>query len=455
MELIERVQSVQHAGVARDEKLRLARRREAEQQKGKKDDTATDRPPQSQAEARLASLYNTYAATSASAKARASAAAASARSKATGGGGGSVAGAAKTSSKAETADEIVDEDEIKKQAELAERKEKLRFRELDNELDRVRVGRDLFQWVNYLRKGESYAIDNELEREMRYFPEHVAAELKMNVKFLTGGSQLARPSTSFPTLAELTKMTSAAKREFDSDRVTESTHFAVPTVVFMSQFTHASLEAADIVPVYAQLLREALLGTGVYAANALPKAPGAPPPAQASAAASPSPPGSSSSSPSTKSAATSLLDKIDSRLSEAKALQLIEDILVASPSGVSKKDVPANSNSSSAGSGSVVDVLFLKTVDFDSGLWTKNWLSRLHGARMLPALADRTFVGAHLVRKFASIGLRNYGAHYVFLVDHQGKIRWMSTALPTENEAKWFLEHIRTLVRASITAKAK
>src|SRR3989338_8616589 len=83
-----------------------------------------------------------------------------------------------------------DKSKDSKEAILARRREQLRWREIDYQLDQVRLERDLLQWINYIKLGTDYAVDCELERELRYFPEHVASELKRNLKFLVGSSKL-------------------------------------------------------------------------------------------------------------------------------------------------------------------------------------------------------------------------------------------------------------------------
>ena len=89
---------------------------------------------------------------------------------------------------------------------LKARKEQLKWREIDYQLDQVRLDRDLLQWYHYLKRGKDYAIDCELERELRYFPEHVAKELRTNLKFLVGSSKLIKTGPAFPTMQKLTKL---------------------------------------------------------------------------------------------------------------------------------------------------------------------------------------------------------------------------------------------------------
>jgi hypothetical protein len=294
----------------------------------------------------------------------------------------------------------------------ARRRAQLTFREVDYDLDRVRLGRDLLQWVTYARRGKDYAVDCELERELRYFPEQVAHELKVNAKFLVGAQRLPKSGPAFPTLSNLTRLSSlaaansagagaGAARGFDSDTLSASA-FTVPTLVIVSQLAHTSTGVEDIDRYYVPLLAQAL----------------ATPLAGAAA--------SAGRSPEVKAA------------TPRDVVSLIGEISGAADGGTKRR----------------ADVAFVKTIDFQSAIWTRRWLMRVMARRMDPAVASRFYCGVRALRGFAPLGLRNYGAQYVLLVDHVGRVRWLSTGAPTEGEAAWFCDHVRALLKAHVVANA-
>ncbi|EKG00048.1 hypothetical protein TCSYLVIO_009024 [Trypanosoma cruzi] len=62
---------------------------------------------------------------------------------------------------------------------LSERRRMLVFRDVGMDLDKPILSRDVFLVFKYFRYGIEFAVDNELERMLRYFNEHALNELKI------------------------------------------------------------------------------------------------------------------------------------------------------------------------------------------------------------------------------------------------------------------------------------
>ena len=316
---------------------------------------------------------------------------------------------------------------------LKARKEQLKWREIDYQLDQVRLDRDLLQWYHYLKRGKDYAIDCELERELRYFPEHVAKELRTNLKFLVGSSRLIKTGPAFPTIQKLTKLSSIVsssssstnknKKKAQEEDLILPSHFNCPTVVFVSQLAHTSEKVEDIDRYYVPLVREAV--TNPHNNNN----------------------SNNNNSASSKKDNNNNTKTTETNTNESKIIQKC-----------TQRDVPSIINdvvSDSKYQGKF-EFMYLKTADFQSSIWMRKWLTKVHAARINPVLAPRTYTGVRLLRNFSStLGLRNYGAQYVMLVDHSGKIRWLSTGPPTSEEVEWFTDHCRTLQKLHTVARAK
>lgn len=325
---------------------------------------------------------------------------------------------------------------------LKARKEQLKWREIDYQLDQVRLDRDLLQWYHYIKRGKDYAIDCELERELRYFPEHVAKELRTNLKFLVGSSKLPKSGPSFPTIQKLTKLSSISssssssttkqKRKYEEDLILPS-HFSCPTVVFISQLAHSSEKVEDIDRFYVPLVREAVSNLHNTSQNTNTN--------------------NSSSKQKTTSSSSASNDNNDNNSNNTGNDAERKTVQKCSPRDVPNIVTELTSDVKYLGK---FDFMYLKSADFQSSIWMRKWLTKVHGARINTVLAPRTYTGVRLLRNFSStLGLRNYGAQYVMLVDHTGKIRWLSTGPPTAEEAEWFVEHCRTLQKLQMVAKAK
>ncbi|CCW63926.1 unnamed protein product [Phytomonas sp. EM1] len=81
-----------------------------------------------------------------------------------------------------------------------ERKRMLVFRDVGMDLDKPILSRDVFLMFKYFYYGTEFAIDNELERMLRYFNEDALSELKIidNSKLMRGPSTLSRRQKSWP-----------------------------------------------------------------------------------------------------------------------------------------------------------------------------------------------------------------------------------------------------------------
>ncbi|KAG5508218.1 hypothetical protein JKF63_05474 [Porcisia hertigi] len=76
----------------------------------------------------------------------------------------------------------------------AERSKMLIFRDVGMDLDKPILSRDVFLVFKYFRYGTDFAVDNELERMLRYFNEHATNELKIiqDSKLMRGPPLLSR-----------------------------------------------------------------------------------------------------------------------------------------------------------------------------------------------------------------------------------------------------------------------
>lgn len=82
-----------------------------------------------------------------------------------------------------------------------ERKRLLVFRDVGMDLDKPILSRDVFLVFKYFRYGTEFAVDNELERQLRYFNEHAVNELKIihDSKLMRGPPTLSRKQRRTPT----------------------------------------------------------------------------------------------------------------------------------------------------------------------------------------------------------------------------------------------------------------
>ncbi|CAG9572317.1 conserved hypothetical protein [Leishmania major strain Friedlin] len=80
----------------------------------------------------------------------------------------------------------------------AERSKMLIFRDVGMDLDKPILSRDVFLVLKYFRYGMDFAVDNELERMLRYFNEHATNELKIiqDSKLMRGPPFLSRKRRS-------------------------------------------------------------------------------------------------------------------------------------------------------------------------------------------------------------------------------------------------------------------
>ena len=82
----------------------------------------------------------------------------------------------------------------------AERSKMLVFRDVGMDLDKPILSRDVFLVFKYFRYGMEFAVDNELERMLRYFNEHAMNELKIiqDSKLMRGPPSLSRKRRHAP-----------------------------------------------------------------------------------------------------------------------------------------------------------------------------------------------------------------------------------------------------------------
>lgn len=81
-----------------------------------------------------------------------------------------------------------------------ERGNMLVFRDVGMDLDKPILSRDVFLILKYFRYGWEFALDNELERLLRYFNEHAMDELKIvqDSKLMRGPATLSKKRKSIP-----------------------------------------------------------------------------------------------------------------------------------------------------------------------------------------------------------------------------------------------------------------
>lgn len=405
-----------------------------------------------------------------------------------------------------TFDEAAERRRQRKEVKIKQERERmLVFRDVGMDLDKPILSRDVFLVWKYFRYGMEFAVDNELERQLRYFNEHAVNELK-----IIQGSKLMRgpPTLSRKRVARARRMASstpgngAAAGAAGVGQVggappgavggTEPTPFrvtssfphvrAAPVKQFCQPFHESTVHTLDSL-VMPRVTQSSFASFYVTA------------PSTASTADEVVRRYSNSDdtlfttfSPSAfRRPAVVLFSQLGQRFSsEAEqqwrrlayeticpaVLPYLPEPKETPPASVAKSAsaaaAPAMSAvaspkgaSAKAGSRAVpvkpIDVVSIRSVDYYKYSWVHHlYIKRF--AKTLSAsveadtavlnalLASTTFVGTRLLEPFYDVlGLRNYLAPYAMLVDHEGVIRWLSAGCPDQEERQHFPALLRQL----------
>lgn len=302
-----------------------------------------------------------------------------------------------------------------------ERSKLLVFRDVGMDLDKPILSRDVFLILKYFRFGREFAIDNELERLLRYFNEHAINELKIidKSKLMRGTEALLRLPTSnyqkFPCAAS-----AASSPTFPTVQCANVAQFCpAPTNTAINHISNCYSDKSVV--------------------NKFLKRGDAPPEKY-----------------SRKS--SSLFIEL-SRKSFRRPAVVIFSQLGQKFGGdadtqwrrlayrtINPFFLEEGKSSSVVSSQLPIDVISLRSADMSNF----QWVQKLYISRFIATLANNdsisglnlamtTFVGTQLLQPFfESVGLRNYLSPYVFLVDRDGNIRWMSGGFPDAWEERLF-----------------
>ncbi|CUG85881.1 phosphatidylinositol-specific phospholipase C, putative [Bodo saltans] len=326
-----------------------------------------------------------------------------------------------------------------------ERKQLLVFRDVGMDLDKAILSRDILLIPKYFYYGAEYAIDNELERMLRYFNEHAINEMKMinDGKLMRGPERLAKSGFLFPQLENITKLTSLvpAGAAQDSTKVrpygtagTQSTFAGgavkKPTLVIFSQLGQKVGGQAD------RMWRDIALSyaspsfmSAMYPKMTVPK------PGDTKKLA-----GEEKSDTATAAAMsivqTKPLDVLSLRSLDVQTYKWVHRLYVRR---FLKSLVD---NTYQVDTAPVTTTISARTIDksasTNSSEFSSNGGGIIENAQARRAynewLLNTTTVGSGMLKPLFKDGIRNYLSPYAFLLDHKGQVRWMSAALPDDKE---------------------
>ncbi|CAJ1987875.1 hypothetical protein conserved [Leishmania donovani] len=390
----------------------------------------------------------------------------------------------------------------------AERSKMLIFRDVGMDLDKPILSRDVFLVLKYFRYGMDFAVDNELERMLRYFNEHATNELKIiqDSKLMRGPPFLSRkrrtasrqrPSTSSSIkpapsvgasaqgdLAERGGSTVALNQQGLQFQI--SSTFPHVRCAHMRQFCSPNTFSAAATSKLATLLSVSHSSwpfASYFPSMTVQEARG-------SAGKSYNAKASELFTTMTPSMFRRPAVVIFSQLGQKFGSQadihwrrlayattcpgLLPYIFPSAQeagtatSGVSRSGPTGKDGSvaraASSSRSMPIDVISLRSAD----VYKYRWVQRLYVSRFAKSLsqttvsesgeqpsideiknaliASSTFVGSQLLEPFyATLGLRNYLLPHVMLVDHEGVVRWLSGGLPDADEKAVFPSLLRQL----------
>lgn len=332
-----------------------------------------------------------------------------------------------------------------------ERKKLLVFRNVGMDLDRAILSRDIFLIPKYFRLGIDFAVDNELERMLRFFNEHAINEMKIiyegkllrgpldRLVKVTGGHSLLLPKMDQLTPLHRLIAQSNSNTKGESSTATPNAQynhkygdptlhtalhggsFKKPTVVLLSQLGQRLGGEAD--RQWRAAVADALQqnssksGTGIKRSiiGSVPSPLSTKKPAQAAAA-------PSSNTPIQFLSVRSLDVQSYKWVHRLYVRRYVQSLPLHQP-GSSSSSAPTttseDSNNKSPPSSSST------AAPTTTGGSAQPW-----------SVPDTTFIGSNVFAPFfaSPFCLRNYLLPTLLLVDHTGKVRWMSGGLPDAAE---------------------
>jgi hypothetical protein len=296
---------------------------------------------------------------------------------------------------------------------MDERKIMLKFREVDDKLDKLILRRDLFLWLSTLRKGGAdNLIDQALERELRFYPEESNREVRYNPKLMLGLPYLIA-GQPFPTLQNLTRLSSvpAVAAKMRAEAAEELRDIAERGSSPLTGGARSMLDTELATP-QARLKSLLVTGRGDDKGGVMVNR--------------------------TTFAKPTMLTI--SQLTLHAAVQQYEDLwieilrpetapAVPEPQGEKKAPVrlPFNANN--------FNVVRLKSIETSAVRWLKPIVLNSYSRGISARTAQETLFGTNLVRPFMpTFALRNFSATYCMLIDTKGRVRWLSSGEPTTQE---------------------
>ncbi|CAD2221678.1 hypothetical protein, conserved [Angomonas deanei] len=318
------------------------------------------------------------------------------------------------------------------------------------DLDKPILSRDVFLVLKYFRYGIEFAIDNELERMLRYFNEHAVNELK-----IIQDSKLMRGP---PTLSRKKSVQVASSNSSRRDSLTPPlatgegrgfqvlSHFPTVRGCLLQQF--ATPPSPSVVNTCKEVLQPPTPAQSFFSPASLKfrESPAAYDIADESQFSTLSP-----------SAFRRPAVVIFSQLGQKFGSRADQEWRELAYKTICPTVLPYIRTKEPENEGTVpktvkephqrkpIDVISLRSVD----IYKYKWVHRLYIRRFANSLdmnsvpgimtANSTYVGTRLLEPFYSVlGLRNYLLPQVMLVDHEGVIRWLSAGCPDRYEAEHF-----------------
>nr|CCC90496.1 conserved hypothetical protein [Trypanosoma congolense IL3000] len=351
---------------------------------------------------------------------------------------------------------------------LNERRKMLVFRDVGMYLDKPLLSRDVFLVLKYFRYGIEFAVDNELERMLRYFNEHALNELKIiqNSKLMRGPQTLTRKKCRSSSMAASFSLVPS---------------FPVVKAAKLSQYCCNGKETYERLE---KLAKQGTLGENAYRYSLCSQKPlcfnrrfDERDPQQLTTL----------SKSAFRQPAVVIYSQLGQKFGAQADLEwrrlaystIDPSILDCFPKEdvrgkghvVSKTEqhIGGLRHRTQEGTGgskirrAPIDVISLRSMDVYRYRWVhKLYVRRFTRSLISPALslsdnaegellgglitAFSTFVGSKLLEPFyTSVGIRNYLSPHVMLVDHEGMIRWISAGCPDDYEKEHFPFLLRQL----------
>ncbi|KEG09266.1 hypothetical protein DQ04_05511010 [Trypanosoma grayi] len=362
---------------------------------------------------------------------------------------------------------------------LEERKRMLVFRDVGMDLDKPILSRDVFLVLKYFRYGIEFAVDNELERMLRYFNEHALNELKIiqNSKLMRGPASLSRKkinaghgvlpfqvTPSFPSfqaanmrqfcrytketeqkandiLKSTSFCTSFHRKNGDAMSRTDSItpFFCESNSTQMTMFSPSMFRRPAVI-IYSQLGQKLGAQADLEWRHL---------------------------------AYTTLYPSLLQYLPET---DIKGEGHVLSPSGQHRGGLRHRSGGTFQGvkgHAMPIDIISLRSMDVYKYRWVHKLYVRRFAQSLFPSVASSdcatsdsqvngvltassTFVGCKLLQPFYPVlGLRNYLSPHVMLVDHEGRIRWLSAGCPDDYEREHFPALLKQLADEYFEARSR